>query len=115
MRIYFPMLEKERFRESLIAHRERHGISTAYLAKKTGVAKTTLDKLVQRKVVGTNYYDAMRIAKFFGKSLEDFVDGKPDDSRSNLNMLINSLAPEEREIVEAQIEGIVSRREKKKK
>lgn len=114
MLIHSLMLEHEKFRESLIAHMERHGIGASELARKTGVPKTTLDKLVQRRVSRTNYFDAMRLARYFGKTLEEFVDGKPDDDNTKLKMLIESLYTDEKAIVEAQIEGIVARRGRKK-
>ena len=65
---------KLRFRETLIKMMETRRVTAAELARETGISKGTIDKLRQRKVEVTNAFDAMKIAMFFGKSVEQFFD-----------------------------------------
>ncbi|PNW61799.1 UNVERIFIED_CONTAM: hypothetical protein BEN50_25730 [Euhalothece sp. KZN 001] len=101
---------KEAFRESLIEHLERHQVSLAELARETGVSLPQLQKLSQRRTVAPNVHDAVRIARYFGKSVEAFCGEEENAELESLLGLIARLTPEQREIVEAQIAGIFARR-----
>lgn len=61
------------FRDALNAHLERLGLSVAELSRGTGVPKTLLYKLSQKKVTSTNVEDAIKIANYFGMTVEEFV------------------------------------------
>ena len=66
-------MDKTAFREALIARLDLTGMPAAELARRTGVSKTIIDKLRQRRVEVTNVNDAVLIARFFGQSVEDFM------------------------------------------
>ena len=66
--------EKVAFREALLRHMAESGVGAAALARATGVSKPQIDKLCQRKSETTNVADAIRLAAYFGKSVEDFCE-----------------------------------------
>lgn len=101
---------KERFRERLIQAMQDHGVSAAALAKGSGVSKDQIHKLVQRRVSSTNVNDAMQIARFFGMTLDEFMGEAQIDERARLAILLGRLTPDEREMLEAQIAGLLERR-----
>ena len=103
--------EKQRFREALIARMDLTGVTAAELARRTGIAKSQIDKLRQRKVDATNIYDAILIARFFGQSVEDFIGmHRRAEVQDQLKDLIMMLSPEVRAIVVVQIRAIVAMR-----
>lgn len=69
---------KLRFRETLIRLMEERQVTAAELSRKTGISKGTIDKLRQRKVDVTNAFDAMKIAMFFGMSVEQLFQLTPE-------------------------------------
>lgn len=98
------------FREALIAHMDAGNVGATVLAKVTGVPKTLIDKLYQRRIDATNVHDAMRLAAFFGKTVNDMAGGDQDNQESKINALLSQLTPDEKQLVEAQLEGLLSRR-----
>lgn len=111
------MITKDRFREALIHHVAASGISVAELARRTGVAKSQLDKLMQRRVVTTNVIDATVLAHFFGKNVEDFLGIGSKEIEVNpvqvrIRDLVSKLSPSEQELIVAQLEGIVARKQR---
>ncbi len=103
--------EKQRFREVLIARMDMTGVTAAELARRTGIAKSQIDKLRQRKVETTNVYDAMLISRFFGQPIEEFIGmTKRADKLDEVKELISMLTPEAREMVIAQIRAVVAMR-----
>jgi len=101
---------KEAFRESFIRHVRVYDVSLAQVARTTGVSKHLLDALNQRKTGVPNVADAMKIAAFFGKTVEAFVEETKDKGRDRLPMLIEQLTAEERAVFEAQIDVLLKRR-----
>lgn len=106
--------QREQFREALIRRVQASGITITDLARRTGVSKPQLDKLMQRRVHATNVEDAAKLARFFGETVEDFLgrtDGAaPSDAVSRIRLLVGQLSLVEQEILEAQIAGLVARR-----
>lgn len=105
---------RELFRESFIRHVQAYGVSIPEVARATGVSKHMLHALHQRKTVVPNVHDATLVAKFFGKTIEEFMEipgaGKVQD---RLPSLISQLDPSEREVLEAQIDVLLRRRKAK--
>ena len=67
------------FRDSFVRHSE--GVSIVDIANATGISKHQLYKLKQRETATTNVEDAIKIARYFGMSLDDFLNEsslKPD-------------------------------------
>lgn len=65
--------EKTGFREAFIAAYERSGMTIPEIAQGAGVSKDILNKLKQRRVSAPNVMDAIKIAHFFGMSIEAFI------------------------------------------
>lgn len=109
------MNDKERFREALIARVHAYGISVSELARKTGVSKSQLDKLMQRRVVSTNVDDAATLARFFGSTVEEFMGSAVPDANaigliSRIQELTAQLTEAEQDMLEAQLLGLLTRR-----
>ena len=107
--------DREKFREALIRRVHASGISVSELSRRTGVSKSQLDKLMQRRVTTTNVDDAAKLVQFFGETLESFLGVAPPDAAhgdavSRIRLLVGQLSPAEQEMLEAQIAGLVSRR-----
>lgn len=65
-------MDRTDFREALIQRLEATGVPAAELARRTGVSKSIIDKLRQRKIETTNVHDAILIARYFGEGVEEF-------------------------------------------
>ena len=100
---------KTAFREALIRRMESDGITAAGLARDSGVTKTQIDKLRQRRAAATNVHDAMRIARTFGMSVEDFIHREGVDETAAIQALVNRLSSDAQAFVRAQLEGLVAR------
>lgn len=98
------------FRESFLAHLDASGISVTDVAKGAGVSREALYKLKQRRVESTNAEDAVKVARFFGKSLEEFMGRPPDPRIAEIMGLFCSLSQTEQGFLRAQIEALAARR-----
>ena len=101
---------KQGFRDALIRHLQQTGIGLTELARGAGVSLDSLKKLNTGKNVSTNAAQAVAIAAFFGKSLEDFVDPTLAAYAERLEKMLSLLTTEERTLVLAQIRGILHAR-----
>ena len=77
-------MKRTDFREALVARLECTGVTSSYLALRTGVSKGIIDKLRQRRIETTNVHDAMLIADFFGQSVEGFCGSRTIAQRASL-------------------------------
>lgn len=102
---------KTTFREAFIRRIDESDITLAELSRRTGVPKPTLDKLHQRKVETTSVANAIRIAAYFGQSVEEFMGLDPDPAVSRLVQDWASLTEGEREIVDRVIRGLFAQRD----
>jgi transcriptional regulator with XRE-family HTH domain len=102
---------KEAFREALIRHIKVYDVSIAEVARGSGVSKYLLNALHQRKTTVPNVSDAIKVARFFGKTVEEFLDqpGRATDAERIMAKMAR-LSPEEREVLEAQIDVLARRR-----
>lgn len=106
------IVERQRFREALIERLNITGLTVAELARRSGVAKSQLDKLRQRKVDTTNVHDAVLIARFFGQSVEDFMGLRKRADRSDeVADLIQILPHNHKEIILAQVRAVIALRQ----
>lgn len=104
---------KEAFREALIRHIRAYDVSIAEVARGSGVSKYLLNALHQRKTTVPNVSDAIKIARYFGKTIEEFLDQPSDPSdRERIMAKMARLSPAEREVLEAQIDVLTRRRAK---
>ncbi len=98
------------FRSALLWHMEQHGTTTAELVAKTGVSRDVINKLKSRTNSSTTVENGMLIAAFYGKTLNDFVSREESSSSSRLMALFSLLEPGERQLLEAQIRGLLAQR-----
>lgn len=104
---------KEAFREAFIRHVKVYDVAIAEVARATGVSKYLLNALHQRKTSTPNVSDAIKIARYFGKTVEEFLDQSPQPTDAGRIMSkMARLSPAEREVLEAQIDVLAKRRSK---
>lgn len=107
------LIDRTRFREALIERMEVTGMTAVELARRSGVAKSQIDKLRQRKTETTNVIDAVVIARVFGQSVEDFMGIRSRAEKINeLNQLIERLPPDVKETVLVQLRALAAVRSK---
>lgn len=103
--------DRTAFRERFIREVEAAGLTSAEISKATGVPKPLIDKLRQRRAEATNVDAAIRLARFFGMTVEEMAGSAPENPEiAEILALILRLSPEEKALVLAQLEGIASRR-----
>ena len=99
----------ETFREALIQHMDAAGVGAAEVARRTGVSKPVIDKLRQRKAITTNVGDAVRLARYFGKSVEALMGADVHKERvDEMVSLFYRLSPEQSRIIRAQIHAVAN-------
>lgn len=101
------------FRDAFVAHLERTGATVADIARKRGLSKGQLDKLRQGRTQKTNVDDAVEIAAYFGKSVDEFIGKEPDAPTARIAELAALLSDEERAFLLHQLEFAASRKNKK--
>ena len=105
-------IPRSAFRDALVWHMDRAGVTIPELAKGTGVTKDTIKKLRTRPDASTIVVNAVLIANYFGMSVERFLRMEPETNESQLKELAELLLPEEERLVEAQVRGILRARGK---
>ena len=98
------------FRTALIWHMDVEGTKISDLVRETGVSRDVINKLLGRENSSTSAENAMLIAAYYGKTVNQFVARVPVDADDRLRTLYGLLRPEERRILEAQMRGLVSQR-----
>lgn len=97
------------FREELIREIDASGVTSREVAEATGVSKAIIDKLRQRRIESTSVEAAARLARYFGRSVEEMAGlsiGNPEIA--DIVRLFVRLTPDERELVRAQLKGIAA-------
>ena len=87
------------FRVALISHLNRTGVSLRKVADGSGVSYEQLKKLKQVEDRTTNVEDAMRVARFFGMTVEEFILGKKSTSPLEIVQILSRLSPQSREVL----------------
>lgn len=104
-------ISRTAFRDSLNDRLNKTGLSVSELSRRTGVSKALLDKLRQERTTSTNVEDAMRVARFFGQSLEDFMGATiRQEQRNELADRIARMDPDQIAMIETLIRGIYATR-----
>lgn len=98
------------FRTALIWHMDQDNTKIADLVRETGVSRDVINKLIGRDNSSTSAENAMLIAAYYGKTVNQFVARVPVDADDRLHTLYGLLRPEERRLLEAQMRGLVSQR-----
>jgi hypothetical protein len=99
------------FRHALMWHMEKHGTQIVDLVRETGVSRDVINKLKARPESSTDVENAMLIAGFYGKTVNEFMAMRESDEVSRTNALLGLLSPEEHQLLQAQIRGLLQRRD----
>lgn len=98
------------FRNALIHHMTKEETSITDLVEATGVSRDVINKLRARPNSSTTVENAMLIAAYYGKTVNQFIsleETDPDDAAASL---VSLLTPEERRLLEAQMRGLIAAR-----
>ncbi len=102
------------FRTALLWHMEKHHTTIAELARGAQVSADLIKKIRTRDKASTKAEPAERIAAFYGKAVAEFIRCEDlPDSENTLNALIDLLTGPEREMLVAQMRGILASRAKR--
>ena len=86
----------KRFRDALLEKLEQTGLSVAEVARGAGVSYEQLKKVRQRLDGSTNVDDAVRVAHYFGVSLDEFLNDSTIEDRNEMLDLYTKLSSQER-------------------
>ena len=100
----------ESFREALLWHIEQHNTNVTHLAKATGVSRDAINKLRAREGSTTTVENALMIAAFYGKTVNQFVNREPAPQEDIIQALIGLLSDAETRELATQIRSILSDR-----
>jgi len=101
------------FRRAFLRHLDEHGTSLAALARETGVSLDVLKKLKSRATGSTTAENALLIAALYGKTVNQFVAGIEVSADQRLENLLSLLTPSERQLLEAQMLGLIAAHERR--
>jgi|GEM_PF-2185182 len=93
------------FRDALLS-RVKPGLSLKAIADGAGVSYEQVKKIGQRLDAKTNVDDAMKIAAFFGMTVNEFVDDHLAQDRAETAETYNRLSREERLLLQATGRGL---------
>lgn len=99
------------FRDAFLDALNQSGQSLASVAKGAQVSLEQLKKLKQRETASTNVDDARRIANFFGKRLDDFIDGEVTAEDIEMLDLLHQLEPSERQFLRTAAKAQIAARD----
>lgn len=97
------------FRDALMQIVAERGVSLRSVAVGTAVSYEQLKKLAQNKSRSTNVDDAIRIANYFGMSLDEFIGDQTQAQRQEILDLYSKLDAQERELLLAAARGFRAR------
>lgn len=98
------------FRNALVWHLARHNTKIADLVRRTGVSRDVINKLKKREESSTTPENALLIAAYYGKTLEQFIRCDDDKADRPLLALVDLLTPDEEALLAAQVRGLISER-----
>lgn len=98
------------FRQALIWHMQRHETRVVDLMRGSGVSRGIINKLIREENGTTGVENAMKLAAFYGKGVEEFVRMQDIPVDHPLMALAALLSPDEERLVEAQVRGILAAR-----
>jgi len=101
------------FRTALLQHIEKHETNVTHLAAATGVSRDAINKLRAREGSTTNVENAMLIAAYYGKTVNQFVSMKPASEASVISALVELMRPEEQQRLAGKIREILAERARK--
>ena len=102
---------QKRFREAFLQHLEATGTSVASVARGAGVSKDMLHKLKQGRTMAINVDDAIKIAAYFGQTVNEFVGGTREEIEDTLLRQIAQLSQAERKLLAASLRALLDARD----
>jgi len=100
----------ESFREALLWHMEKEATTITDLVAGTGVSRDVVNKLRAREGSTTTVENALMIAAFYGKTVNQFVNREPAPQEDIIQALIGLLSDAETRELATQIRSILSDR-----
>lgn len=101
------------FRDALIWHLDNEEPKLADLVRATGVSRDALNKVRARPDASTDVEKAVPVARFYGKTVEQFLNCEVVDKNDKAKVMIDLLTDAERDMIAAQIAGVLAAREQK--
>lgn len=98
------------FQAALAWHMKRHETKIVDLVKGTGVSRDVINKLLGRNNASTNVENAVLIAAYYGKTVNQFLLRQDVEPSTQLANLFDMLPPSDVPLVQAQILGIIRMR-----
>lgn len=99
------------FREALMRHMTEQNTTIAELAAGARVSPDIIKKLRVRDQATTTAEVAMRIAAFYGKTMEEFVAGVDAGERAKLSSMLDLLSDDEVRVLASQVRGMIRERD----
>ncbi len=94
------------FRAALMWHMETEQTRIIDLVRATGVSRDVINKLRKGSVTSTTVENAVVIAAYYGKSVNDFIARRPSTEAGRVSALLDLLSEAERRLLVRQIEGL---------
>lgn len=98
------------FKQALEWHMKEHDTKIVDLVNGAGVTRDVVNKVLYRKPASTSVENAILIAAFYGKTVNQFVSLQPVSSLERAKNLFELMQPEDLQLLEAQIQGILAQR-----
>ncbi|WP_457650852.1 hypothetical protein [Profundibacter sp.] len=100
------------FRDAFIEHLDRTGAKVTDISTATGVNKDSLYALKRGTTMNMNVRDAILVAEFFDKTVEEFMGVERGALRDSLIDQIAQLSDSERQIFEASLKAVLAARDR---
>jgi hypothetical protein len=101
------------FRDALLRHMAQRDTTIADLSRGSGVSPDVIKKVRTRPNASTKAEEAVRIAAFFGKTVDQFIKNEEVSKDQQLMLLVELLSPDEQMLLEAQIRAMISIRDRR--
>lgn len=98
------------FKKALLKALQATGKSVAEVARGAGVSKDQLHKVLQRDNATTNVDDARRVAVYFGRTLDQFLEDKEYTDLDDTVADLMKLTPQERRFLRNSAKGQLAER-----
>lgn len=98
------------FQKALIAHIEEAREEVTALARRAGVSRDALYKVIYGKTKSPSLEIIIRVARAYGKTVEEFMGIAPAQVKDDLIEEISRLAPSERAVLQASLKALRAQR-----
>lgn len=98
------------FQQAFLWHMANHQTKIVDLVRGTGVSRDVINKLIKRDGSSTTVENAILIASFYGKTVNEFIQRQQASDIDRAATLFGLLTPEDRDLLSAQIRGILTSR-----